>query len=71
MQLQAIRDYKRNSTPMGMPPQAQAEEDGAEDEDDEMTEEEEEEEEVMTNMHQCTGWDAGSLRLGVFSEMKV
>ncbi len=44
MQLQAIRDYKRNTTPTGIPPKAQQEEEGADDDDEEMTEEEEEEE---------------------------
>lgn len=44
MQLQAIRDYKRNTTPTGIPHQAQQEEEGADDDDEEMTEEEEEEE---------------------------
>ncbi|CAL8471286.1 g10828 [Coccomyxa elongata] len=43
---QAIRDYKRGETPLGVPQQSQVEEedDGDDDGDDEMTEEEEEEE---------------------------
>ncbi|BDA46669.1 hypothetical protein COCOBI_09-1220 [Coccomyxa sp. Obi] len=43
---QAIRDYKRGETPLGVPQQNQAEEEdeGDDDGDDEMTEEEEEEE---------------------------
>lgn len=42
-QWQAIRDYKRGETPLGVPQQSQVEEedDGDDDGDDEMTEEEE------------------------------
>ena len=42
LQLQAIRDYKRSTTPVGAAPKPLQEQDGVEEEDEEMTEEEEE-----------------------------
>ena len=43
LQLQAIRDYKRGTTPVGATPKPPQEEEGVEEEDEDMTEEEEEE----------------------------
>ncbi len=46
-QLQAVRDYKRNTTPIGLPPKAPQAEGAVDEEDEDMTEEEEEEVCVM------------------------